>query len=86
MSKTASTQLSVGVNPSRNRLGFPGSTSFWALVPVAALAALFCAGCASHSRMTNRPDREPEHSTIATDPSTVPAGRTIPPAGIGVDL
>jgi hypothetical protein len=53
----------------------------------AALAAMLCAGCASESRRADRPEREePWHSTIATDPSTVPAGQTIPPAGIGVDL
>jgi hypothetical protein len=41
-------------------------------------------GCAHDAEWMQR--REPVQSTIGTDPNKAPAGKVIPPPGMGVDL
>ena len=60
------------------------------LMILAAALPLPFSGCAAHRAEGRRqgPMRPPGYDTptIGTDRSTVPRGRTIPPAGLGVDL
>jgi hypothetical protein len=55
------------------RVGALGIVLFAALVP----------GCADKDWMIRQPAVQ---STIGTDPSKAPAGKSIPPPGMGVDL
>jgi hypothetical protein len=45
---------------------------------------LMLSGCAHDSEWLQR--QEPVQSTIGNDPSKAPAGKVIPPPGMGVDL
>ena len=47
------------------------------------LFVLSVAGCANHDWMIRK---EPVQSTIGNDPNKAPAGKSIPPPGMGVDL
>jgi hypothetical protein len=49
---------------------------------LALFAALLC-GCADKDWMMRKPGVE---STIGNDPNKAPAGKVIPPPGMGVDL
>lgn len=49
-----------------------------------AALALIASGCAHDAEWMQR--QEPVQSTIGKDPKEAPAGRAIPPPGMGVDL
>ena len=48
-----------------------------------ALFAALLSGCTDKDWMIRKPDVE---STIGNDPNKAPAGKVIPPPGMGVDL
>jgi hypothetical protein len=49
-------------------------------------SALMTVGCSAGRRWGSRDRVGSDPSTLGTDFHSVPAGRTIPPAGLGVDL